>query len=295
MADNAKKGPWPKRDETLDYAATKGAAARRQSDGTPMDDRPGDIRPPASPSLRERFRPRPLQRPSRTRVIWIVLGLLAIAALAWIIFRPHTQPARASRANTPMPVGTAEAQQGDMPVTLNALGTVTPLATVTVRDADQRPADRRSPSRKARWSRRATSSPRSTRAPIRWRSTRRRASWRNDQALLAERQASILQRYQDAWSPQNSIAQQQPRHAGRAGAAGRRRPSTADQAQVDNAKAQPRLLPHRRAGDRPRRPAPGRSRQLRADQRRQRHRRHHPAAADLGDLHPARGQSAARS
>jgi membrane fusion protein, multidrug efflux system len=98
-----------------------------------MDDRPGDIRPPASPSLRERFRPLPLQRPSRQRVIWIVLGLLALAALAWIIFRPHTQPARASRANTPTPVVTAEAQQGDMPVTINGLGTVTPLAMVTVR------------------------------------------------------------------------------------------------------------------------------------------------------------------
>ena len=135
MADDAKKGPWPRGDETLDYAATKGAAARRQRDGAPMDDRPGpgDIRPPASPSLRERFRPLPLQRPSRQRVIWIVVGLALLTALAWVIFRPHTQPTRASRANTPTPVVLAEAQQGDMPVTINGLGTVTPLAMVTVR------------------------------------------------------------------------------------------------------------------------------------------------------------------
>jgi multidrug efflux system membrane fusion protein len=98
-----------------------------------MDDRPGDARSPATPSLRERFRPRPLQRPSRQRIIWSVFGLALLAALAWIIFRPHTQPVRATRANTPMPVALAEAQQGDMPVTINGLGTVTPLAMVTVR------------------------------------------------------------------------------------------------------------------------------------------------------------------
>jgi len=36
-------------------------------------------------------------------------------------------------ANGPMPVTTAAAQKGNIPITVNALGTVTPLATVTVR------------------------------------------------------------------------------------------------------------------------------------------------------------------
>jgi multidrug efflux system membrane fusion protein len=133
VADDGKKGRWPQPDETLDYAATKGAAARRHSDGAPMDDRPGDVRPPASPTLRERFRPLPLRRPSRTHVIWIVAGLVLVVALAWIILKPHTPAGRVPRANTPMPVVTSEARQSDMPVTINGLGTVTPLAMVTVR------------------------------------------------------------------------------------------------------------------------------------------------------------------
>jgi membrane fusion protein, multidrug efflux system len=129
VVDSAKK----RRDETLDYGTKKGAAARRQGDGAPMDDRPGEVRPPAFPPLRERFRPLPLRRPTRQRVLWVIAGLALLAALGWIIFRPHTQPARQTRANTPTPVVLAQAQQGDMPVTINGLGTVTPLAMVTVR------------------------------------------------------------------------------------------------------------------------------------------------------------------
>jgi membrane fusion protein, multidrug efflux system len=65
----------------------------------------------------------------------IVAGiLLAFLVLAWLL-KPHgTQPTGAGRfaGGGPMPVVTARATTGDMPITLIGLGTVTPLATVTV-------------------------------------------------------------------------------------------------------------------------------------------------------------------
>ncbi|HUH86091.1 MAG TPA: MdtA/MuxA family multidrug efflux RND transporter periplasmic adaptor subunit [Stellaceae bacterium] len=97
-----------------------------------MDDRPVDLRPPLSrPPDRAPTRPRLLRW---SRLLWPVVGLMLIAALAWVIFHPQSQTTRASRyaLNGPMPVVAAPAETGDMPVVLNALGTVTPLANVTV-------------------------------------------------------------------------------------------------------------------------------------------------------------------
>jgi multidrug efflux system membrane fusion protein len=95
-----------------------------------MDDRPSEITTPTSrPWL---ARPLPPRQPRWRRVLWLALGLVLLALLAWIIFRPHAQPVGNGRAGQTTPVVSAVAQQGDMPVTLNELGTVTPLATVTV-------------------------------------------------------------------------------------------------------------------------------------------------------------------
>src|SRR5215469_16619111 len=72
---------------------------------------------------------------SRHRRLLIGAGvLLGLLLLAWLL-KPHaTQPAGGGRfaGGGPTPVVTARATRGDMPITLIGLGTVTPLATVTV-------------------------------------------------------------------------------------------------------------------------------------------------------------------
>jgi multidrug efflux system membrane fusion protein len=101
----------------------------------------------ASTQARER-RPEPqaapekiVARPSRRRwgwrVFWLVILLAAAVELGlWITGRQSHSPAAPQRAETgatAVQVGVATVTKGDMPVTLDGLGTVTPLATVTVK------------------------------------------------------------------------------------------------------------------------------------------------------------------
>ena len=77
-------------------------------------------------------------RPRRSwgrRLIWLPLVVAIIAAAVWYFPRPQTQPKEGGRgqAGAPVPVGVSPVEKGDMPVTLSQLGTVTPLATVTVK------------------------------------------------------------------------------------------------------------------------------------------------------------------
>jgi multidrug efflux system membrane fusion protein len=74
-------------------------------------------------------------RRSRLRVLLWLLLVAAIAGAGWYFLRPSNQPTTSGRsqAGAPTPVGLAPVQKGDMPVVLNQLGTVTPLATVTVK------------------------------------------------------------------------------------------------------------------------------------------------------------------
>src|SRR5215831_11821988 len=70
----------------------------------------------------------------RRRVIVVVGILLAFVLLAWLLTPHASRQSSGGRFGQPgpMPVVTAHATTGDMPITLIGLGTVTPLATVTV-------------------------------------------------------------------------------------------------------------------------------------------------------------------
>src|SRR5580704_3619256 len=69
-------------------------------------------------------------------VRWLVVigAILALILLAWFL-RPGPPKAPGGRfgaAGAPMPVATAAAKSGSMPISVNGLGTVSPITTVTV-------------------------------------------------------------------------------------------------------------------------------------------------------------------
>jgi multidrug efflux system membrane fusion protein len=73
---------------------------------------------------------------AKRRLLAIVAAVLGLALLAWLLTpSPGQRPGgRGGRfaSSGPMPVATAAAFTGDMPIVVQGLGTVTPLATVTV-------------------------------------------------------------------------------------------------------------------------------------------------------------------
>jgi multidrug efflux system membrane fusion protein len=67
-------------------------------------------------------------------VRFVVIIVAALLLIGLIYFLSHNQPTQQrGRFGEAQPVGIAKVSRGAMPITLNALGTVTPLATVTVR------------------------------------------------------------------------------------------------------------------------------------------------------------------
>ena len=80
--------------------------------------------------------PPPTRMPIWRRALWLVVVVLVIASVVWWVQSrpvPQAPAGRFSGSGGVMPVVAATAQKGDINVLLNGLGTVTPLATVTVR------------------------------------------------------------------------------------------------------------------------------------------------------------------
>ena len=73
------------------------------------------------------------ENPRLSRVVWFALGIALVVLLVWAFYPPKNTGRRGFINNGAQPVGVAKAVSGDINVTLNALGTVTPLTTATVR------------------------------------------------------------------------------------------------------------------------------------------------------------------
>jgi multidrug efflux system membrane fusion protein len=76
----------------------------------------------------------PKPRPRRRLVLTLILGLLVVAGVVWWTRQEGApQKAGAGRNAAPMSIVPATVGKGDIGINLNALGTVTSLATVTIR------------------------------------------------------------------------------------------------------------------------------------------------------------------
>lgn len=119
-AEEGERRPWDERD------------GRPEQDGRPAERGPADW---------SRARLDDPQPAGRSRPLAWVVAVVVLAAVGggayWLYQRTHANPAAGpggkGAAGRPVPVVAAVARQGDLPLYLNGLGTVTPLNTVTVR------------------------------------------------------------------------------------------------------------------------------------------------------------------
>jgi len=138
----------------------------------------------------------------------VVAGLLLLVLLVWAI-RPSGQTGQRHHgrlnANGPVPVGVARASLSDVRVTLNELGAVTPLATVTVKpqvSGIMQKIDFKEGQMVRAGDVLAEIDPRPYQAAV----DQAKGALARDQAQLANAQID-LKRYQQLWS-QNAVSQQ---------------------------------------------------------------------------------------
>jgi multidrug efflux system membrane fusion protein len=229
------------------------------------------------------------RRPRLRPLLWLLLIAAIIAAVVWYLPRHAREPqvSRFGPAGAPIPVGVATAARGDMPVTLSGLGTVTPLATVTVQTQISGYLmsvgfNEGQHVKKGEFL--AQIDPRPYQVAL----EQAQAQLVKDQASLKDAELD-LKRYQTLVA-QNSIATQ-TRDTQIATVAQNRAQVLLDQAQID---AQKLNLYYCHITS----PVTGRvglrqvdpGNYVTPDQPAERHRRRHRDAADLGHLHAARGQ-----
>src|SRR5271156_1119886 len=75
-----------------------------------------------------------VETPLWRRLLWILLALFLVLAVVWVATKVFSNSGRSGRigAGLPVPVGVSKVASGDVRVTADGLGSVTPLATVTL-------------------------------------------------------------------------------------------------------------------------------------------------------------------
>ncbi len=234
-----------------------------------------------------------MTRPRSRRWLMALLCLLLVAGIGSLVWfwqgGAGDQAARNRNANQPIPVLVSPAEQKDVPIYLDGLGTVQAFNTVTIKAMVDGPLIDGEFHRGPGQSKRATCWPRSIRAPIRRRLTRRPRRRRRTRRSLPMR-ALDLARYTKLAANNYTSAQQAD--TAKALVAQLEALVQQDQAQIDTARTQLSYTTITSPIDGAHRHPAGRRRQHRARLGYHGPGRDDPAAADIGAVHPAAADTA---
>ena len=255
------------------------------------------IKPPqeASSQTTSQRGDEPFGGPPKPRSAWRLVAtfLVLLLIVAGIVWWSKQQAApegqgRGGRNAAPMSIVPETVGKGDIGINLNALGTVTSLATVTIRSQISGyllKIDFKEGDEVKKGDLLAEIDPRPYEATL----AQANGNLTRDQALLKGAQVDLT-RYQGL-AAQNAVPRQ-TLDTQVALVAQYQGTVEADTRRGKGRPGQSAILPHPVAARWPRRPAPGRPGQLRHAGRHQRHRRDHAIAADQRAVHGARRQSA---